>query len=146
MQTLQLPEVRTLSPSDVHAILARNIIGRIAFPMSGEIEIRPLSYVYGDGSIYLRSSATAKLSATDPDGTPVGFEVDEIHSMSRWVSVVVRGTLFRLRRAQQPEEWSRAVERLRWLTPVARRDRDQAPHRTEIFRLLIRDATGRAMG
>lgn len=146
MLTLQVPEVRTLGTSDVRAVLARNILGRIAFQMNGEIEIRPLSYVYGEGSIYLRGSATAKLSAMDPGGVAVGFEVDEIQSMLHWITVVVRGTLFRLRRAEEPEEWSRAVTRLRRLMPAALREQDELPHRSEIFRLLIRDATGRAMG
>ena len=146
MLSAELEEVRALDERDVHAILARNITGRIGFLRDGEIEIRPVSYVYADGAIYLRSSSTASLAATDPEGTVVGFEVDEIHSTSRWSSVVVRGTLFRIRRSVEQEAWMRAVGKLRRLMPHALRSDDRVPQRSEVFRITIREATGRAMG
>src|SRR5690606_10236293 len=93
MITAELADLRDLGERDIHAILARNTTGRIAFLMDGEIEIRPVSYVYSGEFIYLRSSATASLAGTDPEGTVVGFEVDEIHATNRWRSVVIRGTL-----------------------------------------------------
>lgn len=145
MITAELAEARELEDRDVQAILARNITGRIAFNLDGEIEIRPVSYVYADGTIYLRSAATASLALTDPDGTVVGFEVDEIHSMSRWSSIVVRGTLFRISRSEEQEAWMQGVARLRRLIPEALRSDDRLAHRSEIFRIVIRQATGRAM-
>lgn len=146
MITSEMLPARELGSRDIHAVLARNITGRIAFLMDGEIEIRPVSYVYADGFIYLRSAGTAALAATDPDGTVVGFEVDEIHSTSRWTSVVVRGTLFRLRRSSEQEAWMLAVGKLRRLMPQALRNEDSVPQRSEVFRIAIRQATGRAMG
>ncbi|HEX6970701.1 MAG TPA: pyridoxamine 5'-phosphate oxidase family protein, partial [Limnochordia bacterium] len=71
------PEARELERRDVCAILARNITGRIAFARNGEIEIRPIRYVYADGSLYLRSAPDTALSEIGPHGTRVGFEVDE---------------------------------------------------------------------
>lgn len=142
----ELPEIRTLDERDIHAILARNIVGRIAFLRRGEIEIRPVSYVYSDDFIYLRSSSTSSLADTDPSGRAVGFEVDEIHSTTRWSTVVVRGTLFRIEREKEHEEWMRALGKLRRLMPEALRSQDPAAHRTEVFRILIRSATGRSMG
>lgn len=142
----QTDEVRELDARDVHAILARNITGRIAFLNDGEIEIRPVSYVYADGFIYLRSASTATLAATNPEGTVVGFEVDEIHATNRWSSVVVRGTLFRIRRMAEQEAWLQAVGKLRRLIPEALRSDDRTPYRSELFRIAIRQATGRAMG
>ena len=146
MITVTMPEARDLEERDVQAILARNITGRIAFLYEGEIEIRPIRYTYGDGSIYLRSAPDAALSAVDPEGARVGFEVDEIHTTQRWRSVVVRGTLFRIRREEEMEEWMRALGRLRRFVPNAFRLGDNVPERSEIFRLVIRSATGRAMG
>lgn len=146
MITAELADLRDLGERDIHAILARNITGRIAFLMDGEIEIRPVSYVYSGEFIYLRSSATASLAGTDPEGTAVGFEVDEIHATNRWRSVVIRGTLFHIRRETEQEEWMKAVGKLRRLMPEALRDDDRLSHRNELFRILIRDATGRAMG
>jgi nitroimidazol reductase NimA-like FMN-containing flavoprotein (pyridoxamine 5'-phosphate oxidase superfamily) len=146
MVMVDAPEIRELDARDVHALLARNITGRIGFVVNDEVEIRPVSYVYAEDFIYLRSSATALLTGTDPGGTRVGFEVDEIQSTTCWRSVVVRGTLFRLSRDSEHEEWMRAVGKLRRLMPEALREEDRLGHRTEIFRILIREATGRAMG
>lgn len=146
MISAEMHEIHALEDRDVHAILARNITGRIAFAVDGEIEIRPVSYVHADGFIYLRSTPYGTIAMTDPAGAPVGFEVDEIHSMTRWRSVVIKGTLFRLSRGAEQEEWLKAVGKLRRLMPQALRADDYARDRSELFRILIREATGRAMG
>lgn len=145
MLTLERPSVLQLDDRDIQAILARNITGRIAFVKDGEIEIRPVTYVYSGDSIYLRSAGSGALAATDPEGAVVGFEVDEIHTTRRWRSVVIRGTLFRVSRDRQHEQWMRALWALRRLSPDILRQDDPAAHRDEIFRILIREATGRAM-
>lgn len=145
MSTAVLPEVIELTDRDIHAILARNITGRIAFVRDGEVEIRPINYVYAANAIYLRSSPSAALSHTPPGGEPVGFEVDEIHSTMKWQSVVVRGTLVRISRQTQFEEWSEAVRQLRRLMPDALREDDPQLQRSEVFRIDLRRATGRGM-
>ena len=127
MNMVDAPEIRELDQRDVHALLARHITGRIGFVLNDEVEIRPVSYVYAEDFIYLRSSATALLAGTDPGGTRVGFEVDEIQSTTLWRSVVVRGTLFRISRETEHEEWMRAVGRLRRLMPEALREEDETP-------------------
>ena len=96
MNVLAPLEVQVLDERDIHAILARNITGRVAFEADGEIEILPVSYVFADDFIYLRSTGTGRLAATDPVGKRVGFEVDEIHATNRWRSVVVHATLLRI--------------------------------------------------
>lgn len=145
MLTLDRPSILRLDDRDVQAILARNITGRIAFVNDGEIEIRPVTYAHSGDSIYLRSSPEGVLAAIEPEGAVVGFEVDEIHSTRRWRSVVIRGTLFRLSPNRQHEQWMRGLWALRRLSPEVLRQGDPAAHRDEIFRLLIRQATGRAM-
>jgi nitroimidazol reductase NimA-like FMN-containing flavoprotein (pyridoxamine 5'-phosphate oxidase superfamily) len=146
MSSLATTEAQVLDERDVSALLARNITGRIAFELDGEIEILPVSYVYADDTIYLRSSGTGRLAGTDPAGARVAFEVDEIHSTNKWRSVVVRGTLLRIDREGQHEEWMRAVGRLRRLMPDALRETDFAGYRNTLFRILVRNASGRAMG
>ena len=145
MLTLERSSVLRLDDRDVQAMLARNITGRIAFVNDGEIEIRPVTYAHSGDSIYLRSTPDSALASMDPDGAVVGFEVDEIHTTRRWRSVVIRGTLFRLSAERQHEQWMRALWALRRLSRDVMRDGDPAAHRDEIFRLLIRQATGRAM-
>lgn len=145
MSTAVLPEVVELTDRDIHAILARNITGRIAFVRDGEVEIRPINYVYSANAIYLRSAPSAALSRTPPGGEPVGFEVDEIHSTTCWQSVVVRGTLVRISRQIQYEEWVDAVRQLRRLMPEALKDDDPHTQRGEVFRIDIRRASGRGV-
>lgn len=145
MLTLDRPSVLRLDDRDVQAILARNITGRIAFVNDGEIEIRPVTYAHSGDSIYLRSSPDGALAGTDPEGAVVGFEVDEIHTTRRWRSVVIRGTLFRLSPKRQHEQWMQGLWALRRLSRNVLREGDPVAHRDEIFRLLIRNATGRAM-
>lgn len=145
MSTALLPEVVELTDRDIHAILARNITGRIGFVRNGEVEIRPISYVYSANAIYLRSNPSSALSDTPPGGESVGFEVDEIHSTSCWRSVVVHGTLVRISRRTQDEEWVEAVNQLRRLSPEALREDDPYLQRGEVFRIDIRKASGRGM-
>ena len=145
MLTLERPSVLQLDDRDIHAMLARNITGRIAFVKDGEIEIRPVTYVYSGDSIFLRTAATSALAGIDPEGAVVGFEVGEIHTTRRWRTVVVRGTMFRIARDRQHEQWMRALWALRRLSPQVLKEEDPAAHRDEIFRILIREATGRAM-
>jgi nitroimidazol reductase NimA-like FMN-containing flavoprotein (pyridoxamine 5'-phosphate oxidase superfamily) len=138
-------ESRHLDRRDVNSILARNITGRIAFATGREIEILPVTYVHAGNEIYLRSSASGRIATTNPSGTRVGFEVDEIQSTQRWRSVVVHGTMFRVERETEYEEWMRGVGKLRRLMPDALRDADNLGHRSMLFRIVIDDATGRAM-
>jgi nitroimidazol reductase NimA-like FMN-containing flavoprotein (pyridoxamine 5'-phosphate oxidase superfamily) len=91
MQTMA-PRVRELDDLDIRAILARNLLGRLALFRDGQIDILPLHYVYWEGSIYGRTSPGGKLAAMDPGGTPVAFEVDEVRSMKKWRSVLIHGT------------------------------------------------------
>lgn len=146
MNMLTTSDVQVLDERDIHAILARNITGRIAFEVDGEIEILPVSYVFADDFIYLRSTGTGRLAATDPEGKKVGFEVDEIHATNRWRSVVVHGTLLRIDKEGEHEEWMRAIGKLRRLMPDALRESDFAGYRNTLFRILVRRASGRAMG
>lgn len=145
MSTVVLPDVVELTDRDIHAILARNITGRIAFVRDGEVEIRPINYVYAANAIYLRSAPSTALSRTPPGGEPVGFEVDEIHSTTCWQSVVVHGTLVRISRDIQYEEWAAAVRQLRRLMPDALREDDPHTQRGEVFRIDLRKASGRGM-
>jgi nitroimidazol reductase NimA-like FMN-containing flavoprotein (pyridoxamine 5'-phosphate oxidase superfamily) len=146
MNMLETSEVQVLDERDIHAILARNITGRVAFEVDGEIEILPVSYVFGDDFIYLRSTGTGRLAATGAAGKKVGFEVDEIQSTNRWRSVVVHGTLLRIDKEGEQEEWMRAIGKLRRLMPDALRESDFAGYRNTLFRILVRNASGRAMG
>ena len=88
MITAELAEVRELGDRDVQAILARNITGRIAFNLDGEIEIRPVSYVYADGSIYLVHSF--HVGPDDPSDLLAVYRYDGVAV----TAAIARGNVF----------------------------------------------------
>ena len=49
------PAVHALDTEQSRALLARNRIGRIAFAISGRVDIEPIHYVYQDGWIFGRT-------------------------------------------------------------------------------------------
>jgi nitroimidazol reductase NimA-like FMN-containing flavoprotein (pyridoxamine 5'-phosphate oxidase superfamily) len=74
----------------------------------------------------------------------VAFEVDEIHGMFMWASVVVHGALYLLdAESTISETWERAVAILRDRFPGAFTDRDPVPFRTAIFRIHVDAVSGR---
>jgi uncharacterized protein len=145
MMTPGRPEVFELDARDVRAILARNHVGRLAFTWGGEVEIRPLHYVLADSVLYGRTSHGAKFVNLETLPTRIAFEVDEIESVFRWKSVLVRGTfsvLFPDGTAR--DEWAFAVARLRTLVRDTFDADDPVPERSVVFRIEIDEATGRA--
>jgi uncharacterized protein len=76
----------------------------------------------------------------------VVFVVDEMESLFRWRSVLVRGDFDVLYpEGTKREEWQRAVELLRRLVPGMFTAEDPVSYRSVIFRISDREATGRAM-
>ena len=139
------PRVRELDRSDIQSILARNYIGRLAYAHENRVGIQPVAYVYSEGWIYGRTSPGEKLEAVEASWAPVAFQVDEVESLFRWRSVVVRGGLYVISREDEPEEWERAVRLLRTLVQETLTDDDPVPHRSVVFRIAAAEATGRAM-
>jgi len=146
MPTVAPPQIRELDQADISAVLARNLIGRLAWMRGNRIDILPIRYFYRGSSIYGRTSPGGKLTEMDPAGTSVAFEVDEIQSMKSWRSVLVHGTLLISSADQEREDWLTGLGAIRRLDPTALREDDLWPERTQIFRIIIQDATGRALG
>lgn len=138
--------IRELRPDEMRNLLLRNIFGRLGYHRDGEIHIVPLNYAYRDGSIFIRTGAEGKLDFLDDGLSEVTFQVDEIQSTRWWRSVQVRGRFDRVDREMSEESWMRALGMIRRLQPRALRRDDEFPDRTEIFRIHIKEMTGRARG
>ena len=139
------PTIFSLESDHIRSILARNNVGRIAFAQGGEVEIRPINYVFHDDKIYGRTVPTALLSDAAAAHTRVAFEVDEVDSVFRWKSVIVKGEMSLLAPdGPDADEWREAAA---LLTRVVRRaliDGDPVPERTTIIRIAIDSLSGRA--
>jgi hypothetical protein len=139
------PTIRTLSPRECHAVLARHTVARVAYAFERHVDIVPVHVVYEDGWLYGRTSDGAKLQAWRHSHW-VAAEVDEVRGLFDWVSVVVRGGVYVLRPDAGDDEaaaWEHAVDVLRRLVPETGTVYDPVPHRTAIFRIHVDDVTGR---
>lgn len=137
--------IRELDRPDVDAVLGRNIIGRLAYMREGRIDVVPINYVYWNGAIFGRTAAGGKLAHL-PEGTEVSFEVDEIRAGRDWRSVLVHGTFQLVSPENGDEGWMRALGAVRRFQKQALRREDPFPDRTQIFRIFVDEAKGRAMG
>jgi len=84
------PVFRELDRGEIEEILARNNVGRLAFSLHDRVDIEPINYVFDSGWIYGRTSHGTKLS-TIAHHRWVAFEVDEVHGIFQWSSVVIKG-------------------------------------------------------
>ena len=139
------PMFRDLDANEATALLARNHVARIAYGFHDRVDIEPISYVYADGAIYMRTSPGSKL-ATLAHAPWAAFEVDEVRGPFDWRSVVAHGTVYRLHETGTPTEratYRLALDRLRELNPHVLHDDDPTPERRVLLRLQPTELTGR---
>ncbi|HEX5830521.1 MAG TPA: pyridoxamine 5'-phosphate oxidase family protein, partial [Gemmatimonadaceae bacterium] len=108
-------------------------------------DIVPIHYVFHDGWLYGRTSPGPKLT-TLSHSQWVAFEVDEVHGLFDWTSVVVKGALLLLDAEGSTAEraaWREGLRLLRELVPTALAEDDPTPHRDVLCRIHVADATGR---
>ena len=140
---VRTPRLVALSRTECTRLLARNHVGRLAYSYRELVDIVPIHYAYADGWIYARTSPGQKVTRLRHNRW-VAFEVDEIHGMYQWTSVVVHGGLYLLDEDSVVREtWDRAVSVLQEKFPGAFTDRDPVPFRTAIFRIHVDAVSGR---
>lgn len=139
------PVFRELTHDECEALLAVNHVGRIAFSFQNRTDIEPIHYVFEHGWIFGRTAEGNKLT-TIGHQPYVAFEVDEVHAVSDWRSVVAHGTVYVL----SPEggqvdaaEYHRAVELLRRFLPTTLKSDDPTPFRTVLFGIRVDELAGR---
>jgi nitroimidazol reductase NimA-like FMN-containing flavoprotein (pyridoxamine 5'-phosphate oxidase superfamily) len=138
--------IRELTADEMHALLARNHVGRIAFSYHDRVDIRPIHYAYADNWLYGRTSPSDKL-VTLSHNQWVAFEVDEVRGPFDWQSVVAHGSFYRLTDESAPQNLEQRVEALKLIrsfAPETLRETDPVPFRTELFAIAIDKLTGRA--
>jgi uncharacterized protein len=139
------PDIRELDDNDVRSVLARNTVGRLAFCVDGDVDIRPLHYAFSHGRIYGRTGPGARFIKIEGNPARVAFEVDEVESVFHWTSVIARGH-FHVLSGEGPDEaeWRRAIELLRRVIRDTFVADDPVPERNIIFRITVDEATGRS--
>lgn len=146
MKRINSVSIRELENDEIHALLSRNYVGRIAFSLYDRVDIRPIHYVYADNWLYGRTSPSDKL-VTLRHNQWVAFEVDEVKGPFDWKSVVAHGSFYHLTDESAPqllEQRDEALKLLRAFIPETLRETDPVPFRTELFAIAIDRLTGRA--
>ena len=135
------PTFRDLDETETHDLLARNHVGRIAYSFHDRVDIEPISYVFADGAIYLRTTPGSKLE-TLAHSPWVAFEVDEVSGPFDWKSAVAHGTIYTLHDAGGEIDERRIVSRS---TGSARLFRPRSRHAIQLRRAeLSSSCTSRA--
>lgn len=141
-----MPQFAILDRHACERVLARNVVGRLAYPLHDWVDIQPVHYVYADGWLYGRTSPGSKVLALR-HGPWVAFEVDEIEGTFEWRSVVARGTFYPLSPDGPESEasaWERAIDLLEAVIPATGTGVDPVPFRTVVFRIYVHELSGRS--
>lgn len=137
-----LPLFKMLKRSESEAILLRNAIGRVAFPLNGQVELLSINYVYANGWIHGRTATATYL----PGNAPVTFEVED-RSEGGWRSVVVHGQLDLVESDNSSEAGGilgKALSRIRQLVESAIDERPSSLLRDQLFCIRVTEISGRA--
>jgi nitroimidazol reductase NimA-like FMN-containing flavoprotein (pyridoxamine 5'-phosphate oxidase superfamily) len=139
-----------LDEKQIDEVLRQETVGRIAYIADGWPTIVPITFVYnGEGYVFCHSAEGHKTTWMRQN-PQVGFEVEQIRSMSDWRTVVARGT-FELLAPDQDEKIMDFAARLFAAGPPGARvlDRHEDVHRREgivrpvMFRLHLTEISGR---
>jgi len=142
--TLNIPQFSELSEQSARALLARNHVGRIAFTFRDRVDIQPIHYVYDDSWLVGRTGVGSKLVKLAHQPW-CAFEVDEVHGLFHWDSVVVHGSFTMLDpKVGSSDLYSRALHLLQRFIPGTLTERDPAPERVILFAIHIDELRGRS--
>jgi uncharacterized protein len=137
------PRFSELSEKSARALLARNHVGRIAFTYHNQVDIQPIHYVYDEAWLVGRTGVGSKLTRL-AHRPWCAFEVDEVHGLFHWDSVVVRGSFTMLDpELGSSDLYSRALEKLQRFIPGTLTERDPAPERVILFAIHVDELHGR---
>ncbi len=136
---------RPLDREECLALLRRQQVGRLAFSFRDRVDIRPLGYAFRDGWIFGRTEAGGGKLETLGHHRWVAFQVDEIHDLWNWSSVVVHGA-FHLLDEDAGGEQARIREvglaALSQVFPHLYTDRDPGRPRSLLFAVDLQEVAG----
>ena len=79
-----------LSPAEIEEVLQQQVVGRLGCHADGQTYVVPISYAYDGKYVYGHTNEGMKISMMRKNPA-VCFEVDVLHDMALWKSVIVWG-------------------------------------------------------
>ena len=79
-----------LTPKQIDVVLHRATVGRIGVSDEHRTYVVPMTFVYDGDSVYGHTTLGQKVAMMRRNAN-VGFEVDEIHDLANWRSVIAQG-------------------------------------------------------
>jgi uncharacterized protein len=141
--THHAPRFADLTERSARALLARNHVGRVAYAFKDRVDIQPIHYVYDEEWLIGRTGIGSKLVKLAHNPW-CAFEVDEVHGLFHWDSVVVHGSFTMLDpQSGSTDLYRRAVDLLERFIPGTMSSDDPVPERTIPFAIHIDELRGR---
>ena len=134
-----------LDARDAEQLLSTHHTGRMAFAFHDRIMMTLVNYVYENGWIYARLEQGPTLS-TLQHRQWVAFEVDEIHGVYDWRTVIVHGSVQFLKNDRSSPEWrdfNHALGLLRGQVSSILTHDDPHPERLQIYRIHLDEVLAR---
>lgn len=103
-----MPMLGKLSKKEIEALLSKEVIGRIGCTDGDMVYVVPISYAYDGSFVYCHTHEGMKIDIMRKHPA-ICFEVDHLHNMANWQSVVIHGIFEEL---TDPKLRKDALERL----------------------------------
>ncbi len=107
-----------LTPQQIEQVLHEQVIGRIGCHSRGRTYVVPVTYVYDGAAIIGHTGQGLKVEMMR-ENPEVCFEVEDLHGLPRWKSVLVYGRFEELQGAEADAALEQLVERLHTSPPSA---------------------------
>jgi nitroimidazol reductase NimA-like FMN-containing flavoprotein (pyridoxamine 5'-phosphate oxidase superfamily) len=142
-----MPMLGELNKREIIDLLESQFLGRLGCHLDGETYIVPVNYVYQNNAVYAHSGDGKKIEMLRANPN-VCFQVDQIDSMFKWKSVIVRGTFEELKDEKRQQAMQDLILRIMPNTDDPAREPSHAINPTLqdnliVYRINIQKAKGR---
>jgi hypothetical protein len=145
--------IGSLNKYQIDSFLRSEVIGRLGCSAKGKTYVVPVTYIFDGEYIYSHTREGMKTTMMRQNSS-VCFEVDRIHNMANWQSVIIFGKYEELKGKAAEEVLQSIANRVHPIstseTSVPRHslERPHAPNASAdikivVFRIKIRQATGK---
>lgn len=139
-------DIDEMGQAEINELLHKIGYGHLGFIHEGKPYVMPMHYYFDDSDIYLFTTVGMKTHDIDAD-PDICLQVEEIHSLSHWRSVIVTGQAKHLTEQHDIDRITQIVkERNPALSPVINRTWVDSLGRNEvvyIYRVIQSEMSGR---